>query len=467
MTLDPGAVGDAAAYFEQWVSFRRRIDAVPGVQVAIALRGELVAEFACGSADLDTGTPLTTRHLFRIASHSKTFTATAIMQLAEAGALRLDDTVARWVPALADAPTGAITVRELLAHGSGITRDGSGADHWQLTRPFPDADGLVAMAGDGAQVLARNERFKYSNVGYSLLGLIVAAASRQTYAAYVGDQIVDRLGLTDIGPELPPEREADVAVGYSGRVLGDRRVAIGHVNAGAMAAATGWYATAGDLARYASAHVLGDDRLLTDESKRMMHQTVWAVEPAAAGRYGLGLGIADIGGRTVVGHGGAYPGYITRTFVDPRDGLVVSVLTNAIDGPALPYATAAVNLVGLTAPAPDTTAPADVDLSTFTGRFASLWGAFDLCVLGGRLQLVDLGLPDPLLHTPRLEVLGADSYRLADDAGYGSPGEVVRVERDAAGQITALHGGITSYPYERVAAAASSATRLEVGHPLV
>ncbi len=73
-----GAVADAAAYFERWVGFRRRLDDVPGVQVAIAHRGELVASFAVGEADLAAHQPLTTRHLFRIASHSKTFTATAI-----------------------------------------------------------------------------------------------------------------------------------------------------------------------------------------------------------------------------------------------------------------------------------------------------------------------------------------------------------------------------------------------------
>lgn len=463
MTLDAGAVRDAAAYFEQWVGFRRRIDAVPGVQVAIAHRGELVASFAAGEADVAAGTPLTTRHLFRIASHSKTFTATAIMQLAERGALRLDDPLGQWVPELADVPVAGVTIRELLSHAGGLTRDGDAADHWQLDHPFPDAAGLLAIASG---VLGRNERFKYSNVGYSLLGLIVAAASGQPYEAYVIEHIVDRLGLADTGPELPPEREQEAAVGHSGRALGDRRFAIGHVRAGAMAAATGFYSTAADLARYASAHVLGDDRLLTDDSKRMMQHAAWEVAGFQAGSYGLGLGVGEIGGRTVVGHGGGYPGYITRTFVDPQDGLVVCVLTNAIDGPAVGYATAAVRLVDLAASAPPDPA-ADVDPASFTGRFASLWGVHDLVVLGGRLAMIDLGLPDPVLQTPRLEIVDADTLRLADDGGYGSPGELIHVERATDGSVAALRGGITSYPYERVAAAAAGATRIEVDRPLV
>ena len=437
-----GAVADAAAYFERWVGFRRRLDDVPGVQVAIAHRGELVASFAVGEADLAAHQPLTTRHLFRIASHSKTFTATAIMQLAERGALRLDDPVRRWVPEL----DLAVSVRELLQHAGGLTRDGEQADHWQLADPFPDTERLLVMS---TAVLARNERFKYSNVGYALLGMIVAAASGQTYEEYVTEHIVEPLGLHDTGPELPPSREADTAVGYTGRTLGDRRVPIGHVHAGAMAAATGFYSTAEDLARYASAHVLGDDRLLTDESKRMMQHAAWEVGGIGSGEYGLGLAVVDIGGRTVVGHGGAYPGYLTRTFIDPVDGFVVCVLTNAIDGPALPYASVFVRLVNLAAETSSETA----DLGSFEGRFANLWGAFDVCALGGRLRVFDLGLPDPTVQLPVLEVVDADTLRRADDGGYGSPGELVHVERDDDGTITAWRAGGTSYPYDRVAAA--------------
>ena len=274
-------------------------------------------------------------------------------------------------------------------------------------------------------------------------------------------------------PELPAARTADVAVGYTGRNLGDRRVPIGHVDAGAMAAATGFFSTASDLARYAAAHVLGDDRLLTDDSKRMMQHVAWEVQGAGAGAYGLGLGVTVLGGRTVVGHGGAYPGYITRTFVDPVDGLVVSVLTNAIDGPALAYASVAVRLVDLAAAAGAEAVDAggaptgDIDLGSFTGRFASLWGVQDVCVLGGRVFAFDLGLPDPTVQPSRIEVVDADTLRLADDAGYGSPGELIHVERDADGNVTALRGGITSYPYDVVAAAAADAARIEVGRPLV
>ena len=142
------------------------------------------------------------------------------------------------------------------------------------------------------------------------------------------------------------------------------------------------------------------------------------------------------------------------------------MLTNAIDGPAVGYATVAIRLVDVAAGAkPDPVA--GVDLASFTGRFASLWGVEDVCVLGGRVQIFDLGLPDPTMQFPRVEVVDADTLRLADDGGYGSPGELIHVERAADGTITELRGGITMWPYERLAAAAATATRIEVGRPLL
>ena len=113
-----------------------------------------------------------------------------------------------------------------------------------------------------------------------------------------------------------------------------------------MASATGFSSTATDLVRYAAAHFHGDDRLLSDDAQRQMQRTEWAVEGTTTS-YGLGLSIAEIGDRRVLGHGGGFPGFITRTWFDPVDRLAVAVLTNAIDGPALTLANAAVRLVDL------------------------------------------------------------------------------------------------------------------------
>ena len=83
---------EALAYVDSWLAYRVWKLRTPGAQVAVWFDGKVRFSAAYGVSNLDTREPLTTSHLFRIASHSKTFTATAVMQLVEAGKLRLDDT---------------------------------------------------------------------------------------------------------------------------------------------------------------------------------------------------------------------------------------------------------------------------------------------------------------------------------------------------------------------------------------
>ena len=468
-------VRDAARYADTWVELRARTQRVPGVQVAVAVAGELLLSSAHGFArlpetngDADPGQSLTTRHLFRIASHSKTFTATAVMQLVEAGKLRLDDTVEEHVAALRGAPIADRTVAELLAHGGGIVRDSHEADFWQLQREFPDGEGLVAACLDAADVLERNEQFKYSNIGYGVLGMVVEAVSGRPYGEYVAEHIVGRLELRDTGPELDATRSHDYAVGYSSLAAYERRLPIDPVDTRALAAATGFWSTAEDLCRYAAGHVLGDERLLSDASKRRMQRGEWEVEGTEE-RYGLGFGIYKLGERRLIGHGGGFPGNITRTFLDPVDGLTVVVLTNAIDGPARELAQGIVKLVDVALGAEKDDSTADgapqADLASYTGRFAALWGVTDVVDLGGRLRLMDPNQADPTVAMATLEVVDGDTLRITDTTGYSSPGESVRYTRRDGVVEKVVVGGLAAFPLEDHVNLMRDLDRITVGGP--
>lgn len=463
-------VADACRYVDRWLAFRQQYDRVPGVQAAVLHRDRVVLSTAHGMADVEAGVPLTTSHLFRIASHSKTFTATAVMQLVEQGAVRLDDPVGTWLEFLRDSPLERATLRELLSHSAGVVRDGWDGDFWQLIRAFPSADELKRVSLDAAKVLPRNERFKYSNVAYSLLGLVIEQASGQPYAAYVDEHIVRPLQLNDTGPELDPSRLGEYATGHSALSYADRRVPIEQVDTGAMAAATGFFSTATDVVRYASAHFIGDDRLLSDDAKRQMQRTEWEVEGTAGTAYGLGFAISTIGGRRVLGHGGGYPGHITRTYFDPVDRLAVSVLTNAIDGPALTLATGCIRLIDLAleAAAEAAATTSRVDLGSFEGSFANLWGAFDVVALGGRLFQIDPTQPDPAVGVARLDVVDERRLTIAATTGYGSYGEPIVYERGPDGRVTSIRGGSgsTSMPRDVLRAAVARRDRITLGRPL-
>ncbi|MQA79014.1 MAG: serine hydrolase [Streptosporangiales bacterium] len=465
--LTAALVRSAAAYAEHWLSFRRRYLRVPGVQAAVGFGDEEVLSTASGHADVESDVALTPDHLFRIASHSKTFTGTAVMQLAEAGALRLDDAVGTHVDWLEDAcaDLAPVTVRELLAHGGGVTRDGDDADHWQLDRPFPDEAGLRAVVERDGSVLPANTRFKYSNIGYALLGLVVESASGRSYNDYVRAKIVDRLDLTDTAPELDPARAGDLATGYSALSYADTRVPIDHVDTRAMSAATGFTSTARDLCRYLSAHVLGATRLLTDGSKRLMQRDEWEVKEGETW-YGLGLSVSRTGDRRMVGHGGGYPGHATRSMVDPKAGLAVSVLTNAIDGPAAELATGVVKLIDLTA---DTDRDGDRDavapevLDRFCGRFANLWGVLDIVRLGDRLYGLSPADADPAEEPTELAVEDADTLLIRESSGLRSPGERLTFEIDDRG-VRAIRGrgGMTYYPYDEFSARMADRDRVRL-----
>lgn len=449
----------AAGYLAQFVEAQALHQRVPGVQVAIRSGDELVLDLAVGVADAVTGTPLRTDHLFRIASHSKTFAGTSVMQLVEAGKIRLDDPIGQYVPELAEAgsPIAAATIRELLGHQSGVIRDGVHADFWQLEYPFPDRATLIADIVADGRVYARNEHFHYSNVGYSLLGLAIEAVSGQTFDEYTRTHIVEPLGLTRTGAEYDPARADEYAAGHTALLFGtNERDVIEHVDTRVMAAATGFYSTAAELTEYGAAHWFGDTRLLTDDSKRLMQrlESVVSAYGEEVGRYGVGMEVRKVGDRPMIGHSGGYPGHITRTYIDPKDKLVVSVLTNAVDGPADQIATALVKLIDAAlTPRPGHTPAAHPDglppLESYTGRFANLWGLLDLTVLGGRVVALRPSLADPLGAFEELEVVGPDTLRIHPQTGFGGSGELVRLERADDGSIVSVRfGGMTSWPVE-------------------
>jgi D-alanyl-D-alanine carboxypeptidase len=464
------ALREALAYVDSWLDYRLWKHRIPGAQVAVWFDGTIQFSKAYGVANLDTGEPLTTAQLFRIASHSKTFTATAVMQLVEAGKLRLDDAAGAWISELTEAgsPLADTTVRELVSNSAGVIRDGVDATYWAHGRPFPDDDALLELAVREGAVRQPEATFKYSNIGFSLLGLIVGRAAGSTYNAFATTAIIEKLGLRNTGTELDEARLSEYAGGHSGLTSWTERQDIPHVDTHAMAAATGFYSTAEDMVRFASAHFFGDDRLISDRSKNEMQRPVWTGQNPDAPQdgYGYGTTIQYYAGHRMVGHSGGYPGHITRTMWDPDEGLAISVLTNAVDGPAeelaagilkildkarevspkLPLSSGLVNSAAIPPPeTPDT----EFDPAIFTGRFAALWGVTDVFRLGGKLFASSPVGPSPIDQPQELAVIDDSTLRIMGGSPYASIGEYFRYERDADGKIVSLFtGGMKSWPIE-------------------
>jgi CubicO group peptidase (beta-lactamase class C family) len=440
--IDAALARDAAAYADKWLWYQQQLQEVPAVTAAIRHGDELLLSSGYGQANLERGERVTPRHIFRVASHSKWFTATAIMRLREEGKLSLDDPLAQYIPWLPQA-LARVTIRQVLNHAAGITRDGYDTDFWQLEARFPDREQLQSFVEEGGSVLPSNTKLKYSNVGFSLLGMVIEAITDMPYNRYMRESIVEPLALENTGPETDAEARARMVTGYSGNSLLMPRVPLPDVETGAMAAATGFYSTAEDLTRFAAAHFLGNEELLGDESKREMQRPYWNVE--GMDNYGLGMQVSKIGDRWVAGHSGGFPGHITRTFLDPEAKIAVSVLTNESGGPADQLVRGVIKLIDLAAkqkPAEDAE-----KLDRYTGRFAGLWGYTDIVRFGDQLFLFDPGALDPSAVAVKLEIVDEDTLKIEEKEGYGSPGEYVRYQRDDAGAIEkVINAGATEYP---------------------
>jgi CubicO group peptidase (beta-lactamase class C family) len=449
MTDETRAIQDVLAYVPGYFAFQQSYVPFVGAQIAVRKDGELLHSSAVGYADLANKTPLTTSHLFRIASHSKTFTGVAIMQLAEQGKLRLDDSAGQHVPELAGSNMACVTIRELLGHSSGMTRDGDDCSFWALDRAFPDRTELVTTIRQFGKVLEPNEHFKYSNIGFSLLGLIIEGASGKPYREYVTENIVDRLELHNTGPDLNFDRLDDYAKGYSSRVHGPDRVEIEHIDTYAESSATGFYSTAEELTAYFQAHLDGDERLISDASKRRMRQVQWSLTDES--KYGLGLGVSVVNGRTYYGHGGGYPGHITRSRLDLERNLSISVLTNANDGPAALLCDAVLKLIDVALGKDVKSKPGDPEaLKKFVGRFATLWGITDVVNLGNRLFALSPAASDPTAMINELEMVSETELKVIGDDGYGGYGERMRYTFNEDGSVAVIRGatGMKLVPIE-------------------
>ena len=426
-------VQSAIGYIRNWIEFQLRVSQQPGCIIAIAHRGKIVAENAFGHANLATGEKLTPRHRFRIASHSKSFTAAGIMKLREQHKLRLDDPVGQYVKGL-HPQVAETTIAQILSHSAGLVRDGTATGQFSDSRPFLSTEELIADL-KSPPLIEPNTRFKYSNHGFGLIGLVIEAITKQPYRVWIEREIVDAVGLRETQSDMPLVKGTPFARGHSPRLPVGRRLVIpGENRLNAITPAGGFVSTAAYAARFfaqlapnakRSALSVGSRREMTRRHRRNPHSSIESY-------YGLGIMSGNLGGWDWFGHGGGLHGYTTRTCVIPACEVTISILTNATDGWAGSWVDGAMHILRAFAArgAPKRR------VRDWTGRWWSAWGAFDLVPMG---NLVIVGNPhavNPFLDATEIEVTGRDSGRISLAAGYGSHGEAVRRTRNKAGKVT-------------------------------
>jgi CubicO group peptidase (beta-lactamase class C family) len=440
----------ALDYTPQWLEYQMRESEQPGCVIAIVHKGKVVLERAFGYADIVTRAPLTPRHRFRVASHSKSFTAAGIMKLREAGRLGLDDRVGQHVEGLHPA-IAAATIAQLLSHSAGIVRDGTDSGQWQDRRPFLDVGELRTDLA-AAPVIEPNTRFKYSNHGYGLAGLVIEAVTGMPYCNWIKQAIIDPAGLKETEPDMPFGDSVPMARGHSTKLPLGRRVVIpGDNPTNALAPATGFVSTARDLAYwFAQLDPAAEESVLTVGSRREMVRRQWRYPHSSLERY-YGLGITS--GKTAewdwYGHGGSFQGFASRTAVLPDPGIAVSIVSNAVDGLADQWIDGAIHILANFAKRGAPTG----EVCDWTGRWWRLWGAIDLVPMGDKVIIAAPSLPNPFTDASEISVSGADCGRITLAPGSARHGEQVRRIRGPNGEIDEVWLGGTRFLPEPVAAA--------------
>lgn len=299
-------------------------DAKKGVfagAVLVAHEGKPVFSGAYGLANRETAMPnkLTTR--FRMGSMNKMFTATAIMQLVQAGKIKLDDPLGKF---LTDYPNkdvaSKVTIHHLLTHTGG-TGDIFGPEFDSHRLQLRTLDDYIKLYGSRGLAFEPGKQWDYSNYGFILLGAIVEKVSGQSYYDYVRDHIFTPAGMTRTASEPEDVAVPDRAIGYMG--VGESSKPNTETLPYRGTSAGGGYTTVEDLLRFANA--LTQHKLLNEQYTDLL---TTAKPETGDAHYAYGFQDDVVRGVRSFGHSGGAPGMNGNLQIFPQTGYVVVALAN-------------------------------------------------------------------------------------------------------------------------------------------
>jgi CubicO group peptidase (beta-lactamase class C family) len=436
------SVRSAIGLLEAWLESQLAYRGWPGLSIGVLHDQELIWARGFGHASLERSERATPDTLYRIASITKLFTSTAILQLRDAGKLRLSDSLTQHLTlfkigeAYPDAPP--ITIEHLLTHTAGLPRESvSLLDHERL----PSTEDARRRLPEQYTALPTETSWKYSNLGLALAGEVVAAVAGQPFEQYVSERILKPLGMDRTFVKTPPKDAPGLATGYTRRLPTGARTETPFTDGRWITPAANMTTSVTDLARFAMLQLrdgpAGGAQLLRGSTLREMHRPHW-VEPDWVAGWGLGFRLMREGGRTLVGHGGRLRGYRTQLQLCPAERIGVIVMINAEDGEPLVVASRAFEWVApaiVKAVAPSARDGLPPGWERYVGKYRSPGADTQVLVLDGGLALIDPSVLNPTLAITRLRPIAEHTFRMETTEGYASNGELVVFELDSTGHV--------------------------------
>ncbi len=419
---------------------------IPAFSYGVVYKDRLIFGKNYGYADVKRKTPVTENTCFRIASISKTFTATAIMQLVEKNKLKLDDRVIdylSWFMSHKDKRVQKITIRQLLTHTSGVSRDGD-TPHW-VTMKFPTIDQIKDYISTTNLSYEPNEKWKYSNLGYAILGEVIAAVTGQNYEDYIRLNIFSKLEMNQTSVDLAENVRPLLAIGYGMRFPNRSRRIFSFIPTNAMAAATGFTSCVVDLGKFISAQFAGNHQILTEESKRELKRIQWLDEKDDVNQM-VGFRSWRMNGQTIYSHSGGFQGFKTIIAFDCVRKTGIVILTNAIDVDPLYYAKIFFHTTNYVLTHHQDFVDKKITqkkLVKYEGTFINIWGLTEAVVINHQLVLFASNSNRPLIGCYKLKYLDGHRFLAIDGPGNGCTGQEVRFKFNRQGQVRRVYMGAT------------------------
>lgn len=440
-------VASQITLIENWIPEQIEYYHVPGIVIGIVYDRELIWAKGFGYSDLETQKEITVKTLFRIASISKLFTSTAIMQLRDKGKLRLDDPIKKYLSwfkiknKYKNAPE--ITIRHLLTHTSGLPREAA-FPYW-TDHIFPTREQIIEALPNQEMIYAPETKIKYSNLGMALLGEIIESVSGEPYEKYVVKHILKPLGMNESKVHLGDEDMEKLATGYYRNLPDGKRELAPYTDTKGLTPAANLSSNVEDLAKFCSLQFQYDgtekDQILSGYSLKEMHRPHW-VRPSWESGWGLGFSVFPLGEHTLIRHGGWVAGFRSQLMISPEEKIAVIVLVNADD--FSPYKVAK-KVYELVAPSINDAVkkseePVKFDESweKYLGKYVDPWHwQMDVIVRNGKLYLYEYSYPpedDPADNLTELVYEKEHTFRMSGENGNGEP-VVFEMENDKVKQI--------------------------------
>lgn len=419
----PAAAATVQNYAEPLAAIEKAIDTkrlelgIPGLSLAIVKDDKVIYMKGLGFKNFERKLPVTPDTLFAIGSASKAFTGMAAVISADEGRLSLDDSPKKFLPyfTLRDTDAAAkITIRDLLAHRSGLNRTDLAMVTNRLNR-----EELIKVAGQAKSTAKLGEKFQYQNVMYAAAGEAVARAQNSTWDKVITTKIFKPLGMKTsdtTAAEMQKARDFSFGYDFNATTKVTRRLPQREIPAAAPAGAIN--SSARDMTQWLrfmlAGGVIDGKRLVSEKS---FNETInKQMTIGGTVDYGLGWFLRKWNGHKVVEHGGNIDGFNAQVALMPEQKLGFVLLTNVTGSSLGAFAmnTIWTNLVGVPKAAEAKATPTesvDPKLEVGSYHFAAAGVNFEVTMKDGSLVLTVPGQPPYPLQN-----ISGRRYKLAEPA---------------------------------------------------